>query len=385
MSSKAIVATRVLTGMGWRDNAAVVVQQGRIAQVVDAASIAQGTDLDIEILPAGAVLAPGLMDVQVNGGGGVLLNTSPDLATIRTMITAHRRTGGTTGMLPTLITDVPDKMQALADIGSEAMKIPGVLGFHLEGPFLNVARKGVHRAEFIRRPMHDDMLAMRRFAALGTSLITLAPESAGDAVIRDLTTAGLRICAGHCEPTFDTMRTAADRGLTGITHLFNALAPLSARTPGAIGAAFDDDRLFCGLIADGHHVSASNMRLALKVKGPERILLVTDAMATSASNVTSFELQGRRIELVDGRLTAGPDTLAGAHLTMLEAVRRMVDVTGCDIGAALTMGSRTPAVFLGRGNTHGLIEAGYAADLVAFDPQVWTVHATWVAGVRDAA
>ncbi len=387
MPLKALVGAHVFTGTGWLDGASVLLRDGRIDNVVDAAALGGHKyggrkDLYIETLPAGTVLAPGFIDVQVNGGGGVQLNDTPDLATIRAIADAHRRHGGTTGMLPTLITDAPEKMQALAAVGADAMTIPGVLGFHLEGPFLSVARKGVHLEKFIRTPTAEDVRLMRTFAGCGSSVVTLAPETSGLATIRELAAAGLRICAGHCEPTDDTMRAAVDHGLTGVTHLYNALAALSGRAPGVIGAAFDDRRLYCGLIADGHHVTASNLRLAFAVKGRDRIMLVTDAMATSASDATSFELQGRRIDLIDGRLTADAATLAGAHLTMLEAVRRMIAVTGCDVGCALVMASRTPAEFLGRGRTHGRIEPGYAADMVAYDPVRWRVLATWIGGVR---
>jgi N-acetylglucosamine-6-phosphate deacetylase len=384
MSLKAIVGAHVFTGTGWRDRAAVLMRDRAIEDVVDETSLNRRKGFVVETLPPGTVLAPGFIDVQVNGGGGVLLNDAPDLATIRCMTDAHRRYGGTTGMLPTLITDVPQKMQALAAVAAQAMTIPGVLGFHLEGPFLNIARKGVHREEFIRVPSAEDVRLMRAFAAFGTSLVTLAPETAGNAAIESLAAAGLKICAGHCEPTFGAMRDAADHGLSGITHLYNALAPLGGRAPGVIGAAFDDRRLYCGLIADGHHVNPSNVRLAYTVKGRDRVMLVTDAMATSASEATSFVLQGRKIDLIGGRLTAGPDTLAGAHLTMLEAVRRMIGITGCNVGEALMMASRTPAEYLGRGKTHGRIEAGFAADMVAYDPKAWKVVATWISGARGA-
>lgn len=384
MPLKALVGAQVFTGSAWRDGSAVILRDGRIEDVVDRAALGAMTGLEVETLPHGSVLAPGFIDVQVNGGGGALLNDTPDIATIRTIIAAHRRYGGTTGMLPTLITDAPSKMRELAAVASDAMTIPGVLGFHLEGPFLNVARKGVHLEQFIRTPDATDLALMQSFAAFGTSLVTLAPETAGLAAVDALAGAGVRVCAGHCEPTYEVMRQAADRGLSGITHLFNALAPLAGRVPGTIGAAFDDRRIYCGLIADGHHVSASNLRLAYTVKGRDRIMLVTDAMPTSASETTSFVLQGRRLELVDGRLTAGPDTLGGAHLTMLEGVRRMIAITGCEVGAALAMASRTPAEFLGRGKSHGRVEPGYVADLVAYDPHAWNVLATWIGGEREA-
>ena len=382
MTASAIIAARVFTGTEWCDDAAVIFDCGRIVGIGKAASLARDEIATVETLPPDVILAPGFIDVQVNGGGGALLNDDPSLACIRRIAEAHRRDGGTTGLLPTLITDVPEKMQALDAIGAQAMTVPGVLGFHLEGPFLNPARKGVHREDFIRKPTDADLDLMRRFAHHGRSIVTLAPEMCGDAAIGQLVQSGLKVCAGHCEASYDEMVSAVEHGLSGITHLYNALAPLGGRAPGVIGAALDDQRLFCGLIADGHHVSPSSVRLAYAIKSRDRVMLVTDAMPTAASDITSFNLQGRVLTLVDGRLTAGPDTLGGAHLTMLEAVRRMIDMAGCEMDSALVMASRTPAAFLGLDNSHGRLAAGYVADLVAFDANRWQVFATWIGGNR---
>ena len=315
MTASAIIASRVFTGSEWREDVAVIVDGGKIVGIGRAATLALDKLVSVETLPPEVVLAPGFIDVQVNGGGGALLNDDPSVACISAIADSHRRYGGTTGMLPTLITDVPEKMQALERVAAQALAIPGVLGFHLEGPFLNPARKGVHLEEFIRTPTVTDLDLMCRFAAHGRSIVTLAPETCGDAVIETLAKSGLRVCAGHCEANYEQMVSAVAHGMSGITHLYNALAPLGGRAPGVIGAALDDKRLYCGLIADGHHVSASNVRLAFAMKTSDRIMLVTDAMPTAASETTSFNLQGRVLTLVDGRLTAGPDTLGGAHLT----------------------------------------------------------------------
>lgn len=384
MTASAIISARLFTGSEWRDDAAVIVDGGKIVGIGRAATLARDELVSVETLPPDIILAPGFIDVQVNGGGGALLNDDPGVDCIRIIADAHRRYGGTTGLLPTLITDIPEKMQALEQIAADALAIPGVLGFHLEGPFLNPARKGVHREDFIRTPTSTDLDLMGRFAAHGRSIVTLAPETCGDRVIETLSASGLKICAGHCEASFAEMRSAADHGLTGITHLYNALAPLGGRLPGVIGAALDDRRLYCGLIADGHHVDASNVRLAYAMKTTDHLMLVTDAMPTAASETTSFNLQGRVLTLVDGRLTAGADTLGGAHLTMLEAVRRMIDMTGCTMDDALVMASRTPAAFLDLDTSHGRIAPGFAADLVAFDASAWQVYATWIGGARGA-
>jgi len=329
-------------------------------------------------LPADAILAPGFIDVQLNGGGGVLLNDQPTEAGVRRIIEAHRK-GGTTGCLPTLITDRADVMERLAAAAPALSQIPGVLGFHLEGPALNKARRGIHLESEIRAPSGEDLAALKSFGTCGRSLVTLAPECVTATLISDLIGAGLRVSAGHSEATATQMKRAADRGLTGVTHMFNAMSQLTAREPGVVGAALDDERLFAGIICDGLHVDPVCLRIAFRCKGRDRLMLVTDAMPLAGTDQREFLLQGRRITLEAGRLTGADGTLAGAQLTMIEAVRNAVAMLGIELTEALTMACRTPATFLGLQSELGSIAPGYRADLVAFSSN-FEVLGTWVAG-----
>jgi N-acetylglucosamine-6-phosphate deacetylase len=376
-----IAAPQLFDGTAMRGPALVTVADGRIEDI----SFTGAAPAATVTLPPDTILAPGFIDIQVNGGGGVLLNDEPTATGIRRIAAAHRRYG-TTGLLPTLITDRIEAMEALAAAAPAALQIPGVLGFHLEGPALNKARKGIHLDSEIRAPDARDLAAMKSFAACGRSLVTLAPESVPSAVIDELVQAGLRVAAGHSDATAAQVSDAADHGLTGITHLFNAMSQLNARAPGVVGAALDDERLFAGIICDGLHVDPVSLRLAFRCKGPERLMLVTDAMPLVGTTQRDFPLQGRRIALEDGRLTGPDGTLAGAHLTMMEAVQNAVEWLDLGLTDALTMASRTPAVFLGLGRELGAIVRGYRANLVAFNGRFDVVE-TWIGGQpnQDAA
>jgi N-acetylglucosamine-6-phosphate deacetylase len=345
---------------------------------VESVSLGEAPSNGITPLPSDAILAPGFIDLQVNGGGGILLNDEPTEAGVRRIVEVHRR-AGTTGCLPTLITDRTDVMERLAAVSLAALQIPGVLGFHLEGPALNRARRGVHLDSEIRVPNARDLAALKSFGARGCSMVTLAPECVPPALIDDLTETGLRVSVGHSDATARQIRQAADRGLSGATHLFNAMSQLTAREPGVVGATLDDERLFAGIICDGLHVDPASLRIAMRCKGPGRLMLVTDAMPLVGTDLRNFLLQGRRITLHGDRLTDPNGTLAGAHLTMMQAVRNAVALLGVGIGDALTMASRTPATFLGLDSKFGSIAPGYRADFVAFNSKFEVVE-TWVAG-----
>jgi N-acetylglucosamine-6-phosphate deacetylase len=373
-ASFTIAAPQLFDGAALRGPALVTVSAGLIESVRFADAALPGAIA----LPPGAILAPGFIDVQVNGGGGVLLNDQPTEAGVRRIVGAHRR-NGTTGCLPTLITDRADVLERLAASAPAALKIPGVLGFHLEGPALNKVRKGIHLESEIRLPDARDLAAMKSFGSCGRSMVTLAPECVPPGLIDELIAAGLRVSAGHSNARATQMREAADRGLSGVTHLFNAMSQLAAREPGVVGAALDDERLFAGMICDGLHVDATSLRIAFRCKGRDRLMLVTDAMPLVGTDQRDFLLQGRRIALADGRLTGPDGTLAGAHLTMMEAVRNAVTLLGLGIEDALVMASRTPATFLGLQSQLGSIAPGYRADLVAFSGDFEVVE-TWVAG-----
>lgn len=378
---QAIVASRVFDGRRMHGPRAVLLREGEIHGLCEPASVP--ADHALFVLPDASLLAPGFIDVQVNGGGGILLNDNPTADAMAAIARAHRRFG-TTGCLPTLITDDRLALARAIVAAKKAVTMPGVLGLHLEGPFLNPARRGVHREDLIATPdMHDaEMLA--ELGGTGASLVTLAPERAPPGFVARLVAAGLKVSAGHTDATAEKLLAAIGEGLTGITHLFNAVSPMQARAPGVAGAALADDRIFAGLICDGHHVDALTMRAAYRAKSAARIMLVTDAMPLVGTERDRFTLVGKDIVLRDGRLTDSDGGLAGAHLDMASAVRNAVALIGAPLEDALTMASLTPATFLGVDHRLGRIEQGYAADLVALDGDLRVVG-TWIGGAYQGA
>ena len=369
-----IAAPQLFDGTSLRGASLVTVSGGLIESV----SFGQVASPATVSLPADAILAPGFIDIQVNGGGGVLLNDEPTEEGVRRIVEAHRRTG-TTGSLPTLISDCTEVIERLAAAAPASVQIPGVLGLHLEGPALNKARKGIHLESAIRAPSPRDLAAMQSIGSCGRSVVTVAPECVPPSLLDSLIEAGFRISAGHSEATAMQIRQSADGGLTGVTHLFNAMSQLSAREPGMVGAALDDERLFAGIICDGIHVDPVSLRIAMRCKGRNRLMLVTDAMPLIGTDQTDFLLQGRRITLQGDRLSGPDGTLAGAHLTIMQAVHRAVALRGLTLADALTMASRTPAAFLGLEAELGAIAPGYRADLVAFNSNFDVIN-TWVGG-----
>ncbi len=371
-----LVNGRVLTAGGLRP-ADVLVRAGRIAAVA-----APGTlgDVGVPVDLRGGQLLPGFIDVQVNGGGDALFNADPSVATIARIGAAHRR-HGTTGFLPTLISDDLDVVAAAlaAMRAAIAAEVPGVLGAHIEGPFLNTERRGIHAAERVRR-LDAGGLAALTAPGPGRVLVTLAPEMVASDDIVALRAAGVTLAAGHTDASFAEMQAAFDAGITGITHLFNAMSPLTSREPGVVGAALLGDA-WCGLIVDGRHVHPAVLRLALRSRGAERLMLVTDAMPCVGGNRTSFDLQGRRIEVRDGACYDAAGQLAGSDLTMAAAVRNAVRLLGVDLATASHMASGSPAAFLGLADETGRIAAGLRADLVLLDDAL-EVTATWIGGVR---
>ncbi len=378
----AIRAPRLFDGHTFSEDRVVLVEDGRIAGLHSPADIP--SDVPLRILPPGTLLAPGFIDVQVNGGGGVLLNDDPTPAAMAAIVAAHRR-HGTTGCLPTLITDRPEVLEALLAVAEEAVRLPGVLGLHVEGPFINPARKGAHRQDYIRVPTSADGRLLAGLAKAGRSQVTLAPEMMPPGFIRSLAAAGVIVSIGHSEATSEVVAEAVVDGASGVTHLFNAQSQMTGRAPGVVGAAMASDGLFVGIIPDGLHVHPTNLKAAFRAIGPDRLMIVTDAMSSLGASEGHFMLMGREVTLSDGRLTTADGTLAGAHLGMNQAVRNAVAMMGASLGQALVMASRTPARFLGLAGSHGLIEAGFAADLVALTPELDVVGTLIGGDWQDAA
>jgi N-acetylglucosamine-6-phosphate deacetylase len=374
---------RILAGEDFRDDVAVVVEDGRIVAVLadDDASL-QAADVQVDL--GGGWLMPGFIDVQVNGGGGALFNNQTDVDALRTMMAGHRRFG-TTGMLPTLISDDAEVMARAVQATRDAIaaKVPGVLGIHLEGPYIAPARKGTHDAGKFRVPDADEV---RMATALdnGVTLITLAPERVPVETIRQMVANGAIVAAGHTAATYEEIRAGLDAGVSGFTHLYNAMSPLQGRDPGTVGAALEDPHSWCGVIVDGVHVHPASLRVALAAKPRGKVFLVTDAMPMVGSDSPAFELYGEVITAVDGVVRNAAGSLAGSALDMATAVRNTVQLLGLPLAEASRMASTYPARFIGLGERYGHIAAGYAADFVLLD-EALQVRATWIAGQSEQA
>jgi len=372
----AVLAQRVFDGHRWHDQAAVLIRDDRIAGLGAWGEVP--SDWSQTRLPEGTFVAPGFIDLQVNGGGGVLLNDRPTADAMRAIARAHRRYG-TTACLPTLITDTREQMRTAIAAARAVAGRDGVIGLHLEGPFISPKRPGVHRPDLIRQPDARDLEELCALAGAGRSLVTLAPECVPPGFVRSLAAAGVRVSIGHSEASAATVMQAVADGATGVTHLFNAMPPLAAREPGIAGAALADHRLTAGLIVDGLHVDPVSVRAAFAAKGHARIALVTDAMPTVGASLDRFELMGRTITLAGGRLATGGGTLAGAHLDMASAVRNAVALAHLPLEDALRAASLTPARFLGLEHERGALLPGARADLVALSEDLRVV-ATWLGG-----
>jgi N-acetylglucosamine-6-phosphate deacetylase len=376
----ALLADRVFDGHTWHIRTAVLVRGGRIVGLGPWGDVPP--DWPQTRLPTGALLAPGFIDLQTNGGGGVLLNDQPTADGMRAIARAHRRYG-TTACLPTLISDTPDQMRTAIAAARSISGQDGVLGLHLEGPFISPRRPGVHPPDRIAKPGAGDLEQLCELASAGRSLVTLAPECVPAGFVRTLASSGVRVAIGHSEAAAAVVIQAIADGATGVTHLFNAMPPLSARVPGIIGVALTERQLTASVIFDGIHVDPISLRAAFAAKGSDRIALITDAMPTVGTSLDRFELVGRTIKLADGRLTTEEGTLAGAHLDMASAVRNAVTLGRLPLEDALRSASLTPARFLGLDTERGVLVPGARADLVALTEDL-TVIATWCDGSTDS-
>jgi N-acetylglucosamine-6-phosphate deacetylase len=372
----ALTGCRIFTGERFIDDHAVVIAGERIRAVTRREEVRDAELVEL----SGGLLAPGFIDVQVNGGGGALLNGDPSLETVRNIAVSHRRFG-TTGLMPTVITDAPSVIRQAGESVGQAieMKVPGVLGIHVEGPFLDPARRGAHAARFIREMKQADIDEITKMAARMPVMLTLAPNRVSPAEVKALSQAGVLVSLGHSDATYEEACRALAAGASAFTHLFNAMSPMNGREPGMVGAALANRGSYAGIIADGHHVHEAALRVAFAAKHAGHMMLVTDAMPTAAGGPSSFLLQGREVRRIDGRLTLSDGTLAGSDLTMDRALRHCVKVLGIGLAPALRMASLNPASFLGRGHELGRIAPGHRASLVHLCDEL-SVRATWIDG-----
>jgi N-acetylglucosamine-6-phosphate deacetylase len=370
---------RVLTEQGIEEGRAVLVNEGRIEAIIDDKETTRAAHVvDLR----GDLLVPGFIDTQVNGGGGVLFNDDPSIETIAHIGRAHRKFG-TTGFLPTLISDDLDVVVKAVSAVRDAIRsgVPGVLGIHIEGPYLNADRRGVHDATKLRW-LEEDALEMLTASHGGKTVVTLAPERTRPEIIRKLVAAGVIVSAGHTNATFEELQVALAHGVTGFTHLFNAMSQLTGREPGAVGAALAHPESWCGIIVDGHHVHPAVLQIALRSKRRDRFMLVTDAMPSVGAANKSFQLQGRPISVADNMCVDEQGRLAGSDIDMACAVRNARQMLRLDLTDALKMASAYPADFLGIATTEGRIAPGQRANFALLDEEL-KVKTTWIDGRQN--
>ncbi|XDA97680.1 N-acetylglucosamine-6-phosphate deacetylase [Sulfitobacter sp. LCG007] len=345
MTPQAYTGAAIYDGEALHEGRALLVEDRTCRGIVDAGDIPER----YAMVRTEGVIAPGFVDLQVNGGGGVMFNDDTTPEGLRRIAEAHAARG-TLGLLPTLITDTAERTRAAVGAVETAIAkgTPGILGLHLEGPHISLARKGAHDPALIRRmAREDEELILAAASRLPNLLITVAPESVSPEQIARLALAGVIVSLGHSDCSHEAAQAAFAAGARCVTHLFNAMSPLGSREPGLVGAALDAPGIAAGLIADAVHVHPATIRAALAAKrGPGRIFLVTDAMSSVGSDLTEFRLNGRRILRREGRLTLEDGTLAGADLDMPRAITVIETEVGLPLHQALGMATSAPAALL---------------------------------------
>lgn len=375
MSILAYTGARIFDGDDWHDDATLVIDGARLLAIGAAppgvANVA---------LPNDSMVVPGFIDLQVNGGGGHLIGPATRVADLELVLDTHARFG-VTGLLPTLITDTDTAVDRVLSVGAEACRLglPGFLGLHLEGPHLSIARKGAHDPARIRPMVEADLVRLERARqVLPGLLVTVAAETVMPEQIARLVNAGVLVSLGHSDASFEAASAAIRAGATMVTHLFNAMSQLGNRDPGVVGAALHHGTVSAGIIADGVHVHPATFGIALRAKtGPGRVFLVSDSMSQAGTDLTQFELGGRTIYRSKGALRLADDTLAGADLTLDQAVRYAHLELGLSLEEALLMASIRPAEALRQ--TPGYLRPGADADLVLLTSKL-EVAATWRKG-----
>jgi N-acetylglucosamine-6-phosphate deacetylase len=374
---KVFYGARIFDGERLRDDCALVVEGEAIQALTPFAERPRGGE---QVDLGGGILSPGFIDWQINGGGGVLFNASPTVEGIAAIAAAHR-SAGVTAFLPTVVTDAPHVLaEALAAAREARNHVPGALGIHVEGPFIDPKRKGVHPSQFIRPMLEADADALIAGRA-GVMVVTLAPASVPLDFISRLAKAGVIVSLGHSDASAEEAQAVFDAGASAATHLYNAMSQLTSRAPGVVGAILSNPSIICGLIADGEHAHALAYRVALAAKGARGIALVSDAMPPAAGGPDVFELQGRRMMRVGAKLVAEDGTLAGAAITMRDAVDYVVNVLRVPLADALTMATLTPARLLRVDDQIGQLKPGHRADLVHLSDDL-QVAEVWTGGRR---
>ena len=372
---QALLGSQIFCGERFYDDHALLVEGKSIVDIVDKNNTPDNFN-KIELDQG--ILAPGFIDLQVNGGGGVLFNNSPNKESLNTIIKAHQFFG-TTSVMPTVISDSLEVLeQCIKTVTEEIKNNSSLLGIHIEGPFFNTKYRGVHQKQYIST-INSDYLNLFESLKGFPVMLTLAPECISSQQLKHLTSLGIKTLAGHSDATYDELDDAIKNGLDGFTHLFNAMGQISAREPGVVGSALHFENTFASIIVDLHHVHPSLIQLAYQLKPTGKLFFISDSMATINHGKPSFELYDEVVNESDGRLVNSEGKLAGSSITQIDAVKNAYQKCNIPLNQALAMASRYPAEYLGIENHLGSLKPGYRADLVHFDSN-FKVHNVWVSG-----
>lgn len=379
---QSIINGHVFNGESLLKDHAVVIEGDKVLNVLPQRQLTGDIQVGFDL--NGQTLAPGFIDLQVNGGGGLMFNNTLTVEGLRTLANAHRQYG-TTALLPTLITDSYAVMrQAIAAVKQAIEEgVPGIIGIHLEGPFLNPEKKGAHAVEKFC-VIDEQGFEVISSLTVGKTLVTIAPELTTSDMIKRIRNQGIVICAGHTGADYNQTCEGLAAGVTGFTHLYNAMTPLLSREPGMVGAALNDENSWFGIIADGFHMHPAAFRVAVAAKQSGGAVLVTDAMATVGSEDKSFVLDCETIYAVEGRCTNAAGSLAGSDLDMNSAIKNAMKFARIDWMEAVRMATVYPAKALGVDRQLGYIKSGYQANFVSLDSQI-NVTDTWIDGQKNSA
>ena len=374
---QALLGSQIFCGERFYDHHALLIDDNSIIEIVDENNIPNAFN-KIELDQG--ILAPGFIDLQVNGGGGILFNNRPTKESLNTIINAHQFFG-TTSIMPTVISDsIKVLTKCTRAVAQEIKKNSGLLGIHIEGPFFSLKYRGVHQKKYISK-LSSEYLELFSNLKEYPVILTLAPECISMKDLNHLASLGMKIMAGHTDASYDELEQAAKNNLNGFTHLFNAMSQMSAREPGAVGAALDFDNLYASIIVDLHHVHHSLIELAYQKKPIGKLFFISDSMATINHGEPTFELYDEVVSEQNGRITNAEGKLAGSSITQIDAVKNAYQKCNIPLDHALAMASRYPAEFIGVDRYLGSLKPNYRADLVHFDSN-FKVNNVWTSGVK---
>ncbi|OSZ81417.1 N-acetylglucosamine-6-phosphate deacetylase [Chitinophagaceae bacterium IBVUCB2] len=361
-TTKIYIADKIFTGETWLQNHAVIVEKHIIKEVLPVSSLS--ADQQAEKF-SNCFLTPSFIDLQIYGAGGKLLSAHPKPASLQ-LLQEHNAKGGTIFCLPTAATNTYEVFFKCIDAVREYWKNngSGILGLHLEGPWINAGKRGAHIESLVHSPSVQQVQDLLNYGKDVIKMITLAPEIVSKEIIDIIKSSGIIISAGHSNATYSEAKESFTNGITAVTHLYNAMSPLQHRQPGLVGAAMNDATVMASIIPDGYHVDYAAMRIAKQVM-KERLFVITDAVTDTIEGEYQHQAAGDKYE--------ANNILSGSALTMAKAVQNLVNFAGIELGEALRMCSLYPARLVGLSD-YGKIEKGYSSSILVMNEKMEVIR-----------